>query len=138
VKITFSQIASVFLALLVVVSTTSFTISKHYCLGRLVKTTIVVENSGCDAKTSEQNNKSSEYNANHPCCDDVNHIVEGLEGFHFEKHQNTDFSVNFYFDVNSIHSEFIPLERKTESLYFSYKPPPLHKTIYQYNETYLI
>jgi hypothetical protein len=97
-----------------------------------------VENSGCDAKTSEQNNKYSEFNSNHPCCDDVNHVVEGLEDFHFEKQQITDFNIDFYFDANSIHSEFIPLERKTESLYFSYKPPPLYKTIYQYNETYLI
>lgn len=124
--------------MLVVVSTTSFTISKHYCLGRLVKTTIIVENSGCDAKTSEQYNKSTEFKVNHPCCDDVHHVVEGLEDFHFEKQQISDFNIDFYCEINSIDLDFLAIERKTESLYFSYKPPPLHKTIYQYNETYLI
>lgn len=132
----FKQISSFILATLVLVSTLSFSVSKHYCLNRLVETSFITNVDGCLSENSAD--ESCDSFSSKSCCDDVHIVVEGLENFHFEKYSPTDFNIEYFFDAQVFIPEILIFTCKSEALHFSYKPPPLYKPIYQLNETYLI
>lgn len=130
------QISSFILAIVVLVSTLSFSVSKHYCLNRLVETSFITNLDGCISEN--KSDVSCDYFSTKSCCDDVHIVVEGLENFHFEKYSKIDFDIEYFFDAQVYIPEILIFSSKSEILYFSYKPPPLYKPIYQINETYLI
>jgi hypothetical protein len=60
---------AIFLAFVVLVSTTTITFNKHYCFKRLVKVTITSENKGCDF--AESSGKLESCKIEKPdCCSD--------------------------------------------------------------------
>ena len=66
----FKNIVSFFMALLVLASTMSFTISEHYCGDELVK----ADTCGMEMPMSSSNETSLKTNG---CCNDVVQVIEG-------------------------------------------------------------
>lgn len=130
------QISSLVLAAVVLLSTLSFSVSKHYCLNRLIEISFINDVDGCMSDNLADENCDSFSAAS--CCDDVHIVVEGLDNFHFEKYFQLDFDIDYYFDTTFYTPEILIFTSQSEILYYSYKPPPLCKPIYQFNETYLI
>jgi hypothetical protein len=137
VKKVFQKILSFGLATIVLLSTFSFSVSKHYCLNRLVDTSFITEAESCipDIKASES---CKSFKAVKSCCDNEHILVEGLDNFHFEKYVQLEFDVEYSYTPQRFDFKEIILVAKSKTLYFSYKPPPFYKSIYQLNESYLI
>jgi len=130
--------SAVCLAILVMVSTMSFTISQHYCGGSLVDTSLFVKADTClmedmSMPSSEENNIISD-----SCCNDVLTIIDGQE----EVHQNGKqiafeqqlFIATFVYTYSQL---FLNKERLVVS-YGDYIPPKLVKDIQVLDESFLI
>lgn len=78
----FRKIANIFVLLLFVVSTTGFTISKHYCKGDLVSVSV-------GSMTKLNNNNSPN------CCHSKNEHLQLKDEFTYTQNPNLNHSVNF-------------------------------------------
>jgi hypothetical protein len=135
----FNHIFSFVLAIVVLFSTTTITINKHYCGKSLVKTTVITHNDGCK-KHERLKSKSCCEVFKKDCCDDEQLVFEGLDHLKFEKYiPDYNLSYDFYSEV--LHAYNIDLNayvKLIEPSYFNYRPPPLVKPIYSLVEVYLI
>jgi len=110
----FRKIANIFVLLLFVVSTTGFTISKHYCHGNLVSVSINVEAKSCCGVSDNG------------CCENVNEFCQLTDDFAATLPLNivNDFS----FDISLFVQESFGLVSTTEieSIYLNkgFIPPP--------------
>lgn len=73
------------LAVLVLFSTISFTIEKHYCGDVLVDVSVFVETEKCAKETVEMLQKKS-------CCKDEINVVKGQDELKFSSFEDFDFS----------------------------------------------
>lgn len=124
------------IALLVLVSTMSFTVDMHYCGGHLVDKAIFSEVKKCGM---EMDSKTADNTVQKPsCCEDISITVEGQEELKisFEKHelQTLQFALLFSYSYISL---FEPLAEK-HIPFEQYSPPRLTLDRYILNETYLI
>ncbi len=126
------------LALLVLISTVSFTINTHYCGDTLVDTAIFKEAKACGMEIQSTTTSSECSIMKKNCCIDEQIIVEGQDelklsngSLNFE-HQL--FVVSFYYTYldlfEGLESNVIPFK--------GYPPPLIVKNIQQLDEVYLI
>ena len=130
-KSIFNKIASVTMALLVLLSTMSFTVEKHYCGDFLVDVSIIGNADSCDMKIDASEMKN--------CCKDEVHQIEGqnelqqssVDDFDLSKQQ---FLVSFCISYNDLF-----IENESKKIYFKdFSPPEIlknHQVLYQ---TFLI
>jgi len=85
----FRQIASLSLALIVMMSTLSFTISKHYCSNILVDTAIVQPAKTCGMHDKDHD-KKERHDKKDDCCDENLKLIEGQDEL---KVSNLDFNL---------------------------------------------
>lgn len=76
-KKTVNNIIPVFLAILVLFSTFSFTVEKHYCMGSLADYSLIGNVKGCEMPMSSNDDHETEFFMKVPCCTDVLEVVEG-------------------------------------------------------------
>lgn len=74
----FKNIVSFSMALLVLASTMSFTISEHYCGDELVDTSLFVKADTCGMEMPVSQSNKVNFKAN-GCCNDVVQIIEGQD-----------------------------------------------------------
>ena len=117
-KQVFSNIASLLLALLVLFSTFSFKVEKHFCGDFLIDISFIGDADDCGMHKEKESAKKKN------CCKDEVHYIEGqdelkqtsVDEFNFSKQQ---FLFAFYFS----HSDLF-LENKSNRIYFKDSPPP--------------
>ena len=132
-------LTSVTLAIIVLVSTSSFTISQHYCFGRLVETSVFTANIGCSPKKVDGKKQSCDTILKKTCCDDKHFVVEGIDDLKFENYTfNLDFEDVIQPTPTSYSHSIEFATEKSQLIYFSYKPPPITKSIYRLVESYLL
>jgi uncharacterized membrane protein len=83
-KLVFHKIASITMALLVLLSTMSFTIEKHYCGDFLVDVSFIGNADSCDMKMDTSDSKN--------CCKDEIYHIEGQDKL--QKNSTDDLSLN--------------------------------------------
>lgn len=131
-KIATQKIAGFLMALVVLLSTMSFTVSMHFCQGKLVDTSFFSKAEGCgmemDANAIEMNG----------CCDNHEITLEGqdelklpISDLGFEQEL---FVVSFLFSYN----ELFKAVEEDVTHYFENPPPLLVRKIYKLDESYLI
>lgn len=127
------------LAVVVLFSTTTVTINKHYCGKILVKTTVIKHNEGCGMEADSNEQQSNTIEKSH-CCSDEQLVIEGLDQLQFEKYglDLDDQYVQLAASINQSGLAFIQTFTYKPPAFFHYKPPPLIKPIYRLNEVYLI
>ena len=126
----FSKITAVLLALLVLLSTFSFTVEKHYCGDFLVDVSFTGEAEGCgmemtSAKTLKKN-----------CCKDEVSQIEGQDELTKDSLKEITFNQQqFILAFVAVFSQTDVLSKKERSLFKEFSPPDL---LTDYQATYQV
>jgi len=136
-KQVFHKIMALVMAVVVVISTMSFTIDMHYCGDFLVDSAIFhkaktcgmeMENSLTDGCSTSKKN----------CCNNEQLIIDGQDELQVSlikiAFEQQVFIASFIYTYNAL---FEGLDTNV-TLYKDYKPPLVIKEIYKIDETYLI
>ncbi|WP_299129783.1 hypothetical protein [uncultured Winogradskyella sp.] len=131
------KILSIVLSLLVLVSTLSLTIEKHFCGDTLIDVAIFSESEKCGMQMSE--NKIKKELTSKSCCKDEVDVIKGLDKLTvktFDDLEDLQKQVLFVFTQTYINLfESLP---KAVIPNKDYSPPLLVKDIQVLDETYLI
>ena len=113
------RIVSTLMAVMVLLSTMSFTVKKHYCGDFLVSVSLVsdVENFDVSENSCASIKKKS-------CCKDEVHHIEGQDTLHIESSSNLTFEQQKALLVFSISYNFIFFEFKDEKQFSRAIMPP--------------
>lgn len=125
----FSKIASFLLALLVLFSTFSFTVEKHFCGEFLMDVSFIGHADDCGMDMEKVSAKKKN------CCKDEVHQIEGqdelqqtsVDEFNFSKQQ---FLVSFYISFNDLFTE----NESKKTYYKDFSPPDIpldYQVLYQ-------
>jgi hypothetical protein len=132
-KQSLSKIASFLLALLVLFSTFSFTVEKHYCGEFLMDVSFVGDADDCGMDMEKISAKKKK------CCKDEVHQIEGqdtlqqssIDDFDFSKQQ---FLVSFYISYNDLF-----IENESKKIYYKdFSPPEIPKDYQVLHQSFLI
>ncbi len=122
------KILAFFMALTVLMSTLSFTVSMHYCQGELVDTAVFQKAHDCGMEMSDKDN----------CCDDKEIKIEGQDELKLPVADlNLDQQV---FVISFLHSyiKLFEASKERKESFSNYPPPLIVKQIFKLDETYLI
>ncbi len=127
------KISAFLMAIVVLLSTMSFTVSMHYCQGELIDTAIFQKAHSCgmEMNMSDEMKKKG-------CCDDKEIHIEGQDELKLPV-ANMSFNQQA-FVIAFVHS-YIELFQTTEdrkNTFFDYPPPFIVRQIFKLDETYLI
>ena len=135
----FQKIASIAMALIVVFSTMSFTISSHFCGDMLVETSYFGKAKSCGMEMSKETKSDDCSVMKKNCCHDEASVIDGQDDL-----KNTSFNqlpfdqqvfvASFYYSYinlfEELHDKVIPFK--------NYTPPLVVKDIHLLDEVYLI
>ena len=133
------QSGALFLALLIMLSTVSFTVDLHICGGSVVDLSFAQEELSCSSSlmgelTEEVHNAMR----NMGCCDDLQFQIEGQDEL---QHSFLSFQIDNPVFVLA-NQEIMDVEWIDNSgdlhLYTSYIPPPLIQDVLILNQTFLL
>jgi len=132
VKSFISKIGSISLALLVLVSTMSFTIDAHYCGNILVDKAILSKAQTCEMHQHMSSEKESS------CCDNEVETIEGQDILQFSKAE-FDLDIPLEFTVFSLiyFCDLDVFEKQIDEFQF-YDPPQHSLDLQLLNEVFLI
>ena len=131
------KISSFLMALLVMLSTVSFTIESHYCGDFLVDSSFFgsVESCGMDLAQTKSTKDTLEGNT---CCNNQQISISGQNelsvSFNSLTYNQQNFIATFVYTYINL---FEGIENKVSS-FSEYPPPLIVKNIYKLGETYLI
>ena len=134
------KIVAVLMSFLVLFSTTSFAITKHFCGDILVDTAIFSEASSCgmEIEKADATNISGCSIVKKDCCNDFQILIDGQDEVQL---QVDKISYNQELILASFIYTYINLFENLEnniSSFEAYKPPLVIKELYKVDETYLI
>jgi hypothetical protein len=128
------KIASTLMALIVLISTFSFTVEKHYCGDFLVGVSYVGSASFCDVKIDS----SSDLKVNNCCKNEIEH-VEGQNELHNNSIEKLIFEQQkglvgfaFYFQNLFENTQFV------EEYFKDFPPPNLYRNYQVLHQSFLI
>ncbi|MCC1483992.1 hypothetical protein J1C55_05260 [Winogradskyella sp. E313] len=120
------------LSILVLCSTMSITVEKHFCGGTLVDVALFSEAKGCGMEmTSESQMKK-------PCCKNEVEIIQGQDELKVTPFQGLDLEQQlFVFSFTYSYLERFE-NRQDNSAFIEYPPPLIVRQLYKLDEAYLI
>nr|WP_233192453.1 hypothetical protein [Gaetbulibacter sp. 4G1] len=120
------------LTLLVLFSTVSFTIEKHYCGDVLVDVSVFVEAEKCEMEALEILQKKT-------CCKDEINVIQGQDELKFSSFDDLEFEQQ-QFLASFIYSYVNLFEGLSQQIvpHKNYSPPNLVRDIQVLNDTFLI
>lgn len=126
------------MALLLLASTTSWTVGKHYCLGHLVDIALFVPAQDCGMNMASSVEDGLVIESENSCCNDELLVIEGLDNLKTSFEDLNDAQQIFL--VAFTHSFlYPPLLDKEQYVPNEYYPPPLLvKDIQLLDEVFLI
>ncbi len=136
-KETVHRLFSILMAMLLLVSTTSWAVDKHYCMGHLMDVAFFVDAQDCgmDMALSDDTSKMEEKSS---CCDDETIVVDGQDNLKIS-FEDIDLGQQFFL-VSFAYSYLNVLkpieERPVPNEH--YPPPLLVKDIHILDEVFLI
>jgi hypothetical protein len=138
VKKVFQKIMSISLALLLLVSTTSWKVEKHYCMGHLMDISFFTASNSCgiEIDLSKDNDTSIQYE--NSCCADVTILMQGQDDLALSYN---DFTIDHQkFFIAFAYSYFDNLQTETfQPVKHNFYPPPIIvKDIQLLDEVFLI
>ncbi len=131
------NIVSIFLAVIVLLSTMSFTINKHFCGDHLVSTTVFLKAKSCGMDNPQTSDKECETIVKN-CCSEEIQLIEGQDDLKLDiidlDQQQFIFLSSFvisYIDLfEGLEEHIVPFEH--------YNPPLVVRDIQLLDETFLI
>ncbi|HMB61500.1 MAG TPA: hypothetical protein VKN36_00405 [Eudoraea sp.] len=139
-KDTFRKITSSVMAVIVLLSTMSFSVDLHYCGDHLVDFSIYDSVNTCmmEAKTSKSSGECAVMEMDMDCCTDVEVVLEGQDDLKISLDQLT-FDQQL-FVVSFVYSYINRFEGCDENIvpFKDYSPPPLIRDVQLLDQTFLI
>ena len=136
-KTFFRNITAICLASLVLFSTMSFAINKHYCSGELVSTAVFIKAKTCGMEM-QNTVPIKESNVKNNCCKDLVKIVEGADdlklAFSDIEFQKQLFIASFVYSYINLFEG----NAKETVLFKYYSPPLIIKDIHVLDNVFLI
>jgi hypothetical protein len=133
-----NKISSIILAMLVLFSTFSFTVEKHFCGDNLVAISFFGDSVDCADEIGEEDCDDPKKVAEDNCCKDEIQQIKGqedlrvsFEKFDLKKHY---FSIAFFLSQHFLFSE----EYKQDQQFLSYVEPFIPKNFQALHEVFLI
>ena len=137
-KKAFQNILSIFLAVLVLFSTFSFTVHQHYCGDQLKDTSLFFEAEKCEMEKMMVETSCSLHQNKKACCEDVIEVVEGQDelkiSFDTLSLDQQLFVASFVFTYINLYEGL----EKNVSSFRDYVPPLVVRPIFKLDESYLI
>lgn len=127
------------LAVLVLFSTMSFTLSSHYCGDHLVSTSIFTKAKSCGMKMQQSSDIEACSMLKKNCCKDEIKLIQGQKDLKIDFY-NINFQQQQYF-ITSFALTYLSLFKIEEPSFvpfINYSPPLVVKNIQKLDETYLI
>ncbi|WP_178987122.1 HYC_CC_PP family protein [Winogradskyella schleiferi] len=137
-KKVFYKISSACLALIVLLSTVSFTVDSHYCGDTLVDSSLFGHAESCGMEVQQQLDSSECDISKKDCCSDEQVIVEGQDTLKtsFDK-LDKDKQLFVAAFIHTYINLFFESQEDLNS-YRDYTPPPLVRDIQVLDQTFLI
>jgi hypothetical protein len=138
VKKVFQKIMSISLALLLLVSTTSWKVEKHYCLGHLIDISFFTPADGCGMEMETYKDDATTLQNENSCCADVTILMQGQDDLALSYN---DFTIDHQqFFIAFAYSYFDNLQTETfQPVKHNFYPPPIIvKDIQLLDEVFLI
>jgi len=137
-KKVFYKISSASLALIVLLSTVSFTVDSHYCGDTLVDSSLFGHVETCGMEVQQQSPSSECDISKKDCCSDEQVIVEGQDTLKtsFDK-LDKDQQLFVAAFIHTYTNLFFESQEDLNS-YRDYTPPPLVRDIQVLDQTFLI
>ena len=126
------------MALLLLASTTSWKVEKHFCMGHLVDLAFFADAEDCGMSMGMLNDDNSTVQQENSCCSDEVIFVDGQDDLKMS-FDNLSFEQQLF--VTSFTHSYIDLfegSKENATLFREYSPPLVIKNIYKLDETYLI
>lgn len=132
IKLFLHKTFSVLLTFLVLFSTVSFTIEKHYCGDVLVDVSVFVEAEKCEMEALEILQKKT-------CCKDEINVIQGQDELKFSSFDDLEFEQQLFL-ASFIYSYVNLFEGLSQQIvpHKNYSPPNLVRDIQVLNDTFLI
>jgi hypothetical protein len=136
IKTIFHKAFSIVLALMVLVSTMSFTIEKHFCGNILVETAVFTEVSGCGMDMSKFQTTENEKNS---CCKDEVEAVKGQDVLKITSFDDLKFQQQLFF-ATYVYAFVNLFEGLSEQIipHKNYSPPNLVADIHVLDQVFII
>ncbi|WP_375252458.1 HYC_CC_PP family protein [Dokdonia donghaensis] len=137
-KAIFQNIMSVLLAVLVLGSTMSFTVSKHYCGEHLVDVSIFGEAQACEMQEALTHKYGDDHSKKMECCSDQETVLDAQDEL---KHHFEDFSLeNLEFIEAYTHTYLLLFDTVVKKVVITdrYLPPLITQDYQELFEQYLI
>ena len=134
----FKNITAFSLACLVLLSTMSFTINKHYCGYKLVSTSVVLKAETCGMEMQKNSINESCKILKKDCCKDESQLFEGQDNL---KLNFSDLNLQQQVFITSFVYSYIDLIKEFDTNIFPFKeysPPIVVKDIQLLDEVFLI
>ncbi|WP_245967149.1 HYC_CC_PP family protein [Ulvibacterium marinum] len=137
-KAIISKGVSIAMALLLLASTTSWTVGKHYCMGHLVSVSLFAHAPDCGMDMGDSMGATSQMETEDSCCSDQLIVVEGQD--HLTISLNDSILVPQPFLTAIAYSYLVLFEAKVERPlpHEHYPPPLLFKDIHVLDQVFLI
>lgn len=127
------NISALIMAIVVLLSTMSFTVNMHYCNGKLVDTAIFQKAQTCGMEMDKQSSMKKKC-----CCEDKEIHIEGQDEIKLPVLElSSDEQVFVAFFLQSYINLFQANEKRKNNI-LDYPPPIIVRQIYKLDETYLI
>ena len=130
----FIKISSFLLAFLVLFSTFSFTVEKHYCGDFLVEVSFTGKTEGCGMQMEKvaQTKKKN-------CCKDEVHKIEGQDKLQFHKIEKISFEKQQFLTAFVIsYADLFVNNESVNNLYKDFSPPDIRLDYQILYQTFLI
>jgi hypothetical protein len=130
----FYKIAAIFLTIVVLTSTMSFTMLKMYCKGNLVQTAVFSKIIPCDTQNGNNCNLTSE-----SCCDFEKVVFDGLDELRFTSNDLEVSYKNVFIPIKfEAYASNFAIQNKKLNSYIKYHPPNLVADIQVIHQVFII
>ncbi|MDT0606767.1 HYC_CC_PP family protein [Croceitalea rosinachiae] len=121
-KNAFQKVVSVSMAFLLLLSTVSWTVDKHLCMGRVMDIAFFVKADDCGMEAAMVLLEEEGYE-NH-CCDDETFVMQGLDDLKLN-FNDFNFDQQIFLVVFTTSFSYIENNLEREKLSYEYYPPPI-------------
>ena len=126
------------MALLLLLSTISWKVEKHYCMGRLMDTAFFVDVDDCGMDMALSNMDNPEFEKENPCCDDEVVVIEGQDDLKLSFNDLDIGQQTFLVAFTHSYIDLFSNLQQQRGLNEFYPPPLLVKDLQLLDEVYLI
>ena len=132
------KIFSITMARLLLLSTISWKVEKHYCMGRLMDVALFVDVANCGMDMASMDDGALDGIEKKSCCDDEVFVVDGQDDLKLS-FNNLDTKQQFFLIAHTyLYLRIFKIQKEQPVPNEKYPPPLLVKDIHSLDQVYLI